>query len=556
MKKFFFFVLRVILALHWREITRSIENMVFRKHLSAQSWRTIGAVLLMLSHYIGPGSSFMVAVDEARSPVFRATLAGAWNYTWSASDYHREHGALERAVRLSETDGTVHLIESGIPSVPCPVWPLTIEAANPSKRASDVVRHVSIPLGLKLKSCGPTKEKHHKRRDRFALTAVLPPPIGRRASDDRQFNEMCFKRSELLVPALSDYLPETVRRHCQPSQWSVSHPDLAVESSAVDLVSRESSCHAGRSLRVRVHFRLNCSLTQRGGVQQEELDVTLRLDPESARGRAGRKRRDAPFSFEQPVYVTSTPEERDRGLPVITVNVRDPPPMGVSYSMVAVLDARSQKMFNIDSQTGTISTATRLDREAMDVHYLRVTAAEMLDDNKQPRSATTTVQINVEDVNDFPPTFEQASYETSIKESASIGSAVLTVRAKDPDAGANAEVHYSLVNPFGANEAFRIEPRTGVISTRLALDREANDQYNLTVQAVDQGAVQDRKSATTTVHIHVGDENDNYPQFSERTYTVEVPENVSWTENPVVAHIRCVHKSFTLRVVIGPRFPR
>ncbi len=112
------------------------------------------------------------------------------------------------------------------------------------------------------------------------------------------------------------------------------------------------------------------------------------------------------------------------------------------------------------------------------------------------------------------------------------------MRAKDPDAGPNAEVHYSIVNPFGVNEAFRIDAKTGVISTRLALDRESVEDFNLTVQAVDQGPVQDRKTATTQVLIHVGDENDNYPQFSERTYTVDVSENVAWSENPVIARIR------------------
>ena len=50
-------------------------------------------------------------------------------------------------------------------------------------------------------------------------------------------------------------------------------------------------------------------------------------------------------------------------------------PAGITYSMVAILDSRSQKLFQMDAQTGAITTASRLDREAMDVHYLRVIAA-------------------------------------------------------------------------------------------------------------------------------------------------------------------------------------
>ena len=53
--------------------------MVFRKHLSAQCWRTVGAILLMLSHYIGPGSAYVVVVDRDQSSpttaIFQTRLA-------------------------------------------------------------------------------------------------------------------------------------------------------------------------------------------------------------------------------------------------------------------------------------------------------------------------------------------------------------------------------------------------------------------------------------------------------------------------------------------------
>lgn len=43
---------------------------------------------------------------------------------------------------------------------------------------------------------------------------------------------------------------------------------------------------------------------------------------------------------------------------------------------------------------------------------------------------------------------------------------------------------------------------------------------------------------SATVVIRVLDDNDNYPQFSERTYTVLVDEDINWTNNPVIAHIK------------------
>lgn len=527
--------------------------MLFRKHLSAQSWRTIGAVLLMLSHYVGPGSSFMVLVDDANTPagsvIFQAGLDDVqgreqWTYSWSSMS-----PPATRTWFHLNSDGSVRLKRSFKMSA-CSDWPLRIDASPDPSPTTGVVR-VSWPVTVRFKSC-PHQTKQTPERVGPQLTAVLPPSAGRETNDeDREFNEICLRRSELIIGRLSRFLPHTVRQECLVDKWISSDSHQAVESSGVDLVSVKSGCRLGRSIHNLIDYRLNCSIGFTGrSVEYQVMDVVLRLDPpppvEVLPRHRHRKRRQSPealFTFDQPMYVTSVPEERERGLQVITLDVRNPPSMGVIYSMVAVLDARSQKLFAIDGQTGSITTATKLDRESMDVHYLRVTATEvsMTDglNGRQPlRSATTTVQINVEDVNDFPPTFEQPGYDTAIKESASIGTAVLTVRAKDPDAGPNADVHYSIVNPFGANEAFRIDSRTGVISTRLALDRETNDQYNLTIQAVDQGPVQDRQSATASVHVQVGDENDNYPQFSERTYTVDVAENVNWAENPIIARIR------------------
>lgn len=46
----------------------------------------------------------------------------------------------------------------------------------------------------------------------------------------------------------------------------------------------------------------------------------------------------------------------------------------------------------------------------------------------------------------------------------------------------------------------------------------------------------ERKTATATVMVKILDDNDNYPQFSERTYTVSISED-TWGDNNVVAHI-------------------
>lgn len=89
-------------------------------------------------------------------------------------------------------------------------------------------------------------------------------------------------------------------------------------------------------------------------------------------------------------------------------------------------------------------------------------------------------------------------------------------------------------------DAFRIDPKSGVITTRTSLDRERVEVYTLVVMATDQGlpSAGGQQSSTSTVVVRVLDDNDNYPQFTERTYTVQVPEDVNWSENPVIATVK------------------
>lgn len=114
------------------------------------------------------------------------------------------------------------------------------------------------------------------------------------------------------------------------------------------------------------------------------------------------------------------------------------------------------------------------------------------------------------DSNDHEPVFEQSQYSVSIREGLSVGSTVLSVRATDQDADKNGELFYSILNPHDIDDTFRIESSSGVISTKLTLDREKRDEYTLLVQATDLAQSQaERKTATATVRIEILDDNDN-----------------------------------------------
>ena len=63
--------------------------------------------------------------------------------------------------------------------------------------------------------------------------------------------------------------------------------------------------------------------------------------------------------------------------------------------------------------------------------------------------------------------------------------------------------------------------------------------YTVLVEASDKAQPSSsRLSSTVSLVVRIGDENDNYPQFSERATTVSLPEDTPAGANPVVATVR------------------
>ncbi|XP_074554309.1 cadherin EGF LAG seven-pass G-type receptor 1 isoform X2 [Halichoeres trimaculatus] len=242
--------------------------------------------------------------------------------------------------------------------------------------------------------------------------------------------------------------------------------------------------------------------------------------------RRGKRQANASPQFQLPNYQVSVPENEPAGTRVITLKATDPDDGEagrLEYGMEALFDSRSNDFFDIDSQTGSITTVQSLDREVKDTHVFKVTVT----DNGSPkRSATSYLTVTVSDTNDHSPVFEQTDYRVSIRENVEVGFEVMTIRATDGDAPSNANMIYKIVNDNEVNSVFEIDSRNGLVKIREKPDRETRSKYHLIVEASDQGKEPGPRSATATVHITVEDENDNYPQFSEKRYLVKVPENV------------------------------
>uniref|UniRef100_A0A8C7FQE9 Protocadherin-16 n=1 Tax=Oncorhynchus kisutch TaxID=8019 RepID=A0A8C7FQE9_ONCKI len=177
--------------------------------------------------------------------------------------------------------------------------------------------------------------------------------------------------------------------------------------------------------------------------------------------------------------------------------------------------------FSLNPNTGSLSILKPIDREEQVLFNLTIVAQDY---GVPALSSSQLLSVQVIDVNDQVPWFQENQYQAQITENQPAGTTVLVVSASDLDQGTNGQVTYGGIS----DEGFSIHPATGVITTTKALDREAQEQYTLTVYARDGGMPPN--FARASVRIRMLDENDNAPTFSRLYYSLEVPENMEAVE--------------------------
>lgn len=183
----------------------------------------------------------------------------------------------------------------------------------------------------------------------------------------------------------------------------------------------------------------------------------------------------------------------------------------------------ADKIFGVDPDTGDVLAYERLDREKIPEYFL---TALIVDKNtnknlEQPSSFT----IKVHDINDNWPVFAHQVFNASVPEMSAIGTSVIRVTAvdaDDPTVAGHATVLYQIVK---GNEYFSID-NSGLIFTKAKnLDRETRAEYKVVVETQDAEGLRG-ESGTATVLITLEDINDNFPIFTQPTYTFSVPEDI------------------------------
>ncbi|XP_053541577.1 protocadherin gamma-A2 isoform X13 [Ictalurus punctatus] len=163
---------------------------------------------------------------------------------------------------------------------------------------------------------------------------------------------------------------------------------------------------------------------------------------------------------------------------------------------------------------------TPLDREQQENHNLILTA---FDGGSPQKSGTVKITVTVLDANDNSPVFSQPIYRVSLSENSPKDTVVVTVSATDKDKGSNGEVTYSFSQSSGreAIDLFSIVSHTGEIKVKSFIDFEKSKQYELNVEAMDEGGLTD----TSKVFIEITDVNDNSPIISVISFSSPIPED-------------------------------
>jgi len=364
------------------------------------------------------------------------------------------------------------------------------------------------------------------------------------------------------VISLEQFVPASIRLSCK-NFYKYIEPEgqFFIDSATGDIWTAENNCLMEPTYTLLIETYLQCAnpasshslLLSQSFILQ--LNVDIKQIPDASYFEPVRIRR-APSSNSAPQFLESryieyVLEEQPPGYVVGVVSATDSD-LGkagkLTYSLLATKDGRSQEMFSIDPDTGTVTTTQTLDRESIPAHYFKVVAH---DGGRPVRSGETQLTVIVEDINDHTPHFESDIYEKSVSEGVGIGTTIQNVRATDEDWERNGEILYSFVNTGEVMGIFDIDPQLGSITTVSALDREVATTYRLVVAAVDNSLdVAERRTATTVVVVTVLDENDNRPQFQNATYEVDVPEDVDAHQSPVIATIRATDRDEGLNGVV------
>ncbi|ELR53207.1 Protocadherin gamma-A6, partial [Bos mutus] len=222
----------------------------------------------------------------------------------------------------------------------------------------------------------------------------------------------------------------------------------------------------------------------------------------------------------------SIPEELDKGSFVGNI-ARDLglEPQELAERGVRIVSRGRMQLFALNSRSGSLVTAGRIDREELCAQRARclVNFNILVEDKLN----LFPVEVEIVDINDNAPRFLREELEVKIIENAALSSRFPLMEVYDPDVGVNSLQGFKL----SENSHFSVEmpgkadgPKYPELVLERALDREEQAIHRLVLTATDGG--DPARSSVARILVTVLDANDNAPVFTQPVYRVNVPENL------------------------------
>uniref|UniRef100_A0A672ZSA4 Cadherin-1 n=1 Tax=Sphaeramia orbicularis TaxID=375764 RepID=A0A672ZSA4_9TELE len=228
--------------------------------------------------------------------------------------------------------------------------------------------------------------------------------------------------------------------------------------------------------------------------------------------------------YTQTNFEAAVPENKvDAFVTKMTVTDEDDAHTRAWNAKFTIVDGDPGGLFTVktglNKQEGIITTAKGLDFEMSRKHTLLVAVENEVPFATNLPTATATVVVNVEDVNEAP-IFDPEVKQVAKPENLDADSEVVRYTAHDPDTALNQKVMYKILrDPAGW---LNVAKDTGVITVKTMMDREhylvKDDIYTALIGAYDDDDVP--ATGTGTLQIVLQDVNDNAPTIEERSIKV------------------------------------
>ncbi|XP_074147749.1 protocadherin gamma-B5 isoform X25 [Sminthopsis crassicaudata] len=184
-----------------------------------------------------------------------------------------------------------------------------------------------------------------------------------------------------------------------------------------------------------------------------------------------------------------------------------------------------REYFSVSSKSGELMIRERIDREQL-CGKKPVCTLDFETIAENPLNFFH-ITVEIEDINDHSPQFNQDPFDLEISESTPPGARFILVSAQDADVGINSLQKYQLspnIDFSLMNKENKDGSKYPELTLEKSLDREIKSFHELFLTAVDGG--NPARSSTAKIRIRVTDANDNAPVFSQDVYRVSLPENL------------------------------